>query len=89
MSYMKNFTSDELAEIINRVEEHIREYIESKISKKLINSLDILIDVELDETLEVNVEIELDAGPLSEKYQSLIEESVDLAHKILEKELRG
>ncbi|WEU41069.1 MAG: DUF3194 domain-containing protein [Candidatus Odinarchaeum yellowstonii] len=86
---MKTITSDELADVISRVEENIRNYIESKINKKLINSLDILIDVELDETLEVNVEIELDAGSLSEKYQSLVEESVDLAHKMLEEELRG
>ncbi len=86
---MKNLSQDELEEIISRVDEHIRKYIESKINKKSINSLDILIDVELNETLEVNVEIELDAGILSERYQSLIEDCVDLAHKILEKELRG
>ncbi|MEM2109849.1 MAG: DUF3194 domain-containing protein [Candidatus Odinarchaeota archaeon] len=89
MSHEKNLSPDKIAEIISRVEEYIRSYIDSKINRKTIDKLDIIIDVDYDNSLEVNVEIELDAGLLSEKYQPIIEEAVDLAHEMLEKELRG
>lgn len=81
--------SKNIEEAIRQVEEYIRNYVYSKVNKKIIENFDVLIDVEDGDGLKVNIEIELDAGPLSERYQKVVDEAVDLAHDILEKRLRG